>query len=218
MFDQTAQELQTLFVPANAKGQWHEPKTMLVFHGQGDCKESYLPLIKEINLTGLNALLIDAPYKALLAPGMMGHFWYHPEPVHQPQTLKHSLTMVKSLLANYSSKDIILLGFSAGARIVLNLINGSQNYAAAVALSPRFQLLDPVHSHIQTPCFVAHGKFDQVIPFEETQKATKLWFDNHPGQFKSYDCAHEITIEEIQDVREWLSAYFSFLKPIKKLG
>jgi predicted esterase len=209
MFDQTAQQLQTHFIPASAKGQWHQTKTMLVFHGQGDCKESYISLIKEINLTGLNALLIDGPFSAFIAPGFRGNFWYHPDPQEQMKTLNYSLELVDILISEHRPEDLILFGFSAGARIVLNLINRHPDaFAAAVALSPRFKLIDPLNQQQKTPSFISHGKNDEVIPFGETQAAAQEWFAFNPGQFKAYECGHEIIIDEIQDVREWLSNYF----------
>jgi phospholipase/carboxylesterase len=213
MFDQTPQELATHFMPATSKGHGHAKKTMLVFHGQGDCKESYISLIKEINLTGLDAILIDAPYRAQIAPGMSGHFWYHPEPSLQEKTLRKSLTLACELIArlnkNGSAHDeMFLFGFSAGARVVMNLVNQSAiPFAGAIALSPRFKLVDDMKVKNATPCLITHGLYDEVIPFQETEAAAKKWIHHNAGQFHHYNCGHEIIIEEIQLIRLWLSDY-----------
>jgi len=209
MFDQTPPELATHFMPATSKGQGHAKKTMLVFHGQGDCKESYISLIKEINLTGLDAILIDAPYRV-----QNGCFWYHPEPSLQSETLKKSLSLVNKLITQLtvdstSHDEIFLFGFSAGARVVLNVVNQSTiPFAGAIALSPRFKLVDEMKLSNSTPCFITHGLYDEVIPFSETEIAAKMWIDHNLGQFKKYACGHEIIIEEIQDLRNWLTQLF----------
>lgn len=184
---------------------------MLMLHGRGDSLESYKVFAKEINVTGLNYILLNAPAKI-----DFGYSWYHDSYDLNDELYKNSISLLLSSLRQIEQKgiameDLFILGFSQGARMALDVFyEFNRKLAGVCALSPRmsdyhdFSNLSP--ECLETPLFSAHGEYDPVIPFNETKNALAGWLAHFcASQFTSYPIGHEIDIMEVQAIREWLN-------------
>lgn len=203
----------SLFIEAKNEVPSPHHKVMIVMHGLGDRKESYVDLVSEINVTGLAYFLIDAP-----RPYPIGHSWYEIPPGNPQIGIHESSEMILKLIdelvsAGYKHSDIFICGFSQGGCMAIQTLLKLQTpIAGVVALSPRiyeeFLPTEISENILSTPLFIAHGEFDSVIPFKQTmegaQKIANLGFEI---QFNGYDMDHEIDVIEIRDVREWLNEY-----------
>ncbi len=211
MTKQNNQELSTLiFDLPNKHGAPVPMKWMIVLHGQGDQKESYKEFARELNITGVRFLLVDAPIKTAY-----GNWWYDPDPSQQEADVllasKRIAKLVEELVKreNLSYDDLILFGFSAGGRIALAAsMMLSKKLAAVVALSPRFVIPEELlkNPSQQTPYFITHGLYDEVIPHQQTLEASKCLAEKENVVFKSYPMGHEICLEEVVDLRDWLNS------------
>jgi phospholipase/carboxylesterase len=201
------------FIPSVNKGMTSGHKLMIVLHGRGDTLDSYKTLTSEINVTGLNYLLLNAPFTE-----SFGYTWYDDSFDLMDHRYKESLKKLKGVLssclgAGFSQSDIFLFGFSQGARMVLDFfLHEDKRFAGVVALSPRMSHFDPFpklnNLQSDTPLFVAHGLYDPIIPFQETSNELISWQNQMKNViFESYEMAHEIDILEIQKVRQWLNDY-----------
>tara|TARA_R110000868_G_scaffold104087_8_gene286305 strand:- start:9144 stop:9752 length:609 start_codon:yes stop_codon:yes gene_type:complete len=192
-------------IPA-PEGPYGPAKKMIIMHGRGDVKESFIPISREINLTGLSYRLLDAP-----TPFMFGYSWYAAAPQNPIPDIKTSIALIleniKSL--DISTEDIFIAGFSQGAALALEVALASETrFAGVVCLSPRIFIRDElINSKMlnQIDCFMAHGEYDEMIPFAETHNGIeKLKEKGLNVEFHSYPMGHEIEIEEIQSLRAWL--------------
>ena len=188
-------------------GPFQSHKAMLIMHGRGDVKESFIPFTKELNIAGLEYHLLDAP-----TTYFFGHSWYPAAPEDPIPQLKHSLTLVDEYIASLGLKDedIFLAGFSQGAALSIDhAITSGRKFAGIVALSPRIFLRQELLTNISScrnECFVAHGTFDEMIPFEETsENIAKLQEKGLKVDFHAYEMGHEIDVMEILDLREWVN-------------
>jgi predicted esterase len=182
---------------------------MIVMHGLGDQLDSYVPLVKEINLTGINYLLINAPRNYPI-----GYSWYDLPPEDPRPSINESIERLKKLIDEllehgYNYENIYLMGFSQGGAMAIELGNSlNQKLGGVLALSPRIYM-DPTKLSDglkKTPVFSAHGKYDEVIPFHETH-AGLMQMKEQIGDFSfsEYLMGHEICFDEIVAVREWLT-------------
>lgn len=214
------QELRVKAVNTSAKTPWQAPKYIVMLHGQGDRKEAYEALHKEINLAGLSSFLIDAPYKLPGDEGLYGHFWYSMDPSNKAQTDRDVLQSTELLekfldqlkAQGINDEDLFLFGFSAGGRIVLNtLFKRKRSYGGVVLLSPRMVLLDELRLNQEIPScplFISRGHSDGVIPVETTREGIRSYLEGvAEGQlsYTEFDIDHEICIEQVQLLREWLA-------------
>ena len=205
-------KLSSFFIPAINKGHTNGNKIMLVLHGLGDSLDSYKSFAQELNVTGLNFLLLNAP-----TPYFFGHSWYDIPPGNPTPGIDHSsnilLEVIKDVLEHgFCYEDIFLCGFSQGGCIALETFYKiNKKIGGLIALSPRIYIdnvpeLISNKEKLMSPIFVAHGKFDPVISYEDTLNGVRKIEDlGHQVTFNSYDMEHEIDIQEIMDLRFWLN-------------
>ncbi len=216
--DITSLPLKGHFIPAVNKGMTNGQKLMLVLHGRGDTLDSYKVFAKEVNVTGLNYLLLNAPFTEFF-----GYTWYDDSFNLKDLRYLKSIELLKETYQSaltseemggpYQSEDVFLMGFSQGGRMVLDLfLQINQKLAGVAALSPRVSVHKPFpeleNKTKETPVFLAHGFYDDIIPFSETQEHSTPWREQMKApQFHSYEMGHEIDIMEILALREWLNEY-----------
>ena len=198
--------LNTHFIPA-APGPFPASKHILIMHGRGDVKESFIPFVKELNLTGVSFTLVDAPN-----PFMFGYSWYPLPPTNPLQEVREARLQLDQLISSlsFSTEDIFLLGFSqGGAMAIEHGLLSPHNFAGVIALSPRIFLRDELLTikKASTPIFIAHGKYDDVIPYSETKANVDQLKSAHQIVFKDYEMGHEIDIMEILDLRKWINEH-----------
>lgn len=204
--------LDSFLIEAVNKGMTSGKKLMIVLHGRGDTLDSYKTLTKEINVTGLNYLLVNAPFTEFF-----GYTWYDDSFSFDPR-YQRSMDLLEQTFSycenqGLKSEDIFLFGFSQGGRMVLDLLlRLNKELAGVVAFSPRPSRHEPF-PHVsdreaKTPVLMAHGLYDDIIPFKETQELAIKWQQSFPNNtFRSYEMGHEMDIFQIQHLREWLNEY-----------
>ncbi len=204
-------QLEHFFIPAKNKGWTDGNKVMIVLHGLGDSLDSYKVFVQEVNVTGLNYLLVNAP-----VPYFMGHSWYDIPPGDPNPGIDDSVTILLDVIEEvkmqgYDYQDIILCGFSQGGCIVMETLYKSKVQLGGVAaLSPRLyeeRIPSTLPYQVQkTPVYCAHGNFDDVIPFKQTENSVRSLINKGLQiDFNDFDMGHEIDPMEILSFREWLN-------------
>jgi predicted esterase len=198
------------FIPAVNKGMTSGDKLMIVLHGRGDTLHSYKVFSQELNVTGLNYLLLNAPFVE-----SFGYTWYDDSFSTEDLRYQKSMELLEGLLEEqaikWGLKNIFLFGFSQGGRMVLDLfVKKNAHLGGVVALSPRITAhplsIEMSTKAAETPLFVAHGEQDPIIPILETRNNLKIISDQVKScQFTSYPMGHEIDISEIQALRAWMN-------------
>ncbi len=187
-------------------GPFVSDKKMIIMHGRGDVKESFIPFCRELNITGLSYRLLDAPSNF-----MFGYSWYPLPPEPPFEAIRDAIQLVNQQIKEMklATENVFLAGFSQGASIALEMaMQEDIKFAGVIALSPRIFPRDEIlkKSHKDIDAFIAHGEFDEAIPFTETTNGVNLLKNTSMNiEFHRYDMAHEIDIQEIMDLREWLN-------------
>lgn len=200
-------------IPAVNKGMTNGSKWMIVMHGLGDSMSSYIDFCEQINVTGLNYLLINAPFNHYF-----GYSWYDLPPAGKPynrlEIAREKLTGLIKEMNNFGipSSDIFLMGFSQGGLMALDQLTSNKDlFAGVVALSPRIRIREDwekfhTEGKFETPVYMAHGYYDEQIPYQETFEASNALKENGFNiKFNAYEMGHEIDLDEIRDLREWLN-------------
>ena len=191
--------------------------TLVLLHGRGDSAAGILPLAYEFERDDLLVISVQAP---LELGGVMagGYEWYR---LREPRrldeaTLRASLDALAEFLDTVKAaypidpERIVLLGFSQGA--VMSL--GAQalrpdSVAGVIALSGYFPIeVEPdAGKLVGRPAFVAHGVYDDIIPVDAGRRTRDL-LERHGVDltYREYPMAHQVSAEEMDDVRTWLEA------------
>lgn len=205
--------LDSFYIPSNDITPTSAQKVMILMHGLGDSLESYKTLTREINVTGLSYLLLNAPKKYYF-----GYSWYDIPPNNPIPGIENSVSLLTQIIdelveknSNLDYSDIFIAGFSQGGCISLETAYQLQHKIGGVVLmSPRIyperlpSQLSPCLK--ETDLFCAHGENDPVIDINQTKAGiehlNKLGLRS---EFYQYDMEHEIDIEEIMQLRNWLN-------------
>ncbi len=109
------------------------------------------------------------------------------------------------------SNRIVLAGFSQGGAIALHCaIRYSRPLAAVLALSTYLPLKSSVGieknaANFQTPIFMAHGVYDDIIHLEMAQSSRdELVMQQYAVHWHEYPMAHSVSNEEIADIEQFL--------------
>ena len=207
------QQFDYTYLPAVNFGQTSAQKIMVVMHGLGDSKAPYIDFCKELNVSGLHYLILNGPIDYY-----GGYAWYEPPPESPQQGLESSLAKLDNLLQEllkqgFEYEDIFISGFSQGGCLSLELLyKTKEKLGGIIALSPKMFPLKPDFSpnkpQKETPLFISHGLYDEVIPYSEVEKRCKELEERGLNPFKkSYSMGHEIDFDEIEDLRSWINDY-----------
>ena len=163
-----------------------EPNSLVVLlHGIGADAFDLIPLAKywALTLKKTKFYSLHAPYTYRLAP--FGKQWFDLEDRDQTRILKEIelvkpmiITFLKKKLKDYNLqyKDLILVGFSQGTMVALNLtltmkeeVKGVLGYSGGVILTKSGKIEIISKPNI---CLV-HGKNDEVVP-KKMMETTKI--------------------------------------------
>jgi phospholipase/carboxylesterase len=201
--------------------------SVIWLHGLGANGHDFEPIIPELpkNLTRYTRFIFPhAPQRPItINGGMVMPGWYDIFGVDfTAQQDAQGLHDSEQILCNYIAQEIergidarriVLAGFSQGGVVALQTgLRYPLTLAGIMALSTYLPLADTVESEIhaanrQTPIFMAHGQFDQVILFEHGERSSKrLEKLGYSVEWHSYNMQHSVCAEEIVALSHWLSA------------
>lgn len=205
--------LDSFYIPSSDIAPTSAQKVMILMHGLGDSLESYKIFAKEVNVTGLSYLLLNAPKKYYF-----GYSWYDIPPKDPIPGIENSVSIIKSLIHDLVKQneqldyeDIFLAGFSQGGCVSLETAYQLEHKLGGIVLmSPRIypeRLPQGLSKCLrETDIFCAHGTNDPVIDINQTKAGidhiNKL---GASSEFYQYEMEHDIDIDEIMQLRLWLN-------------
>lgn len=108
-----------------------------------------------------------------------------------------------------ASERIVLAGFSQGGAVACEVALSYQRpLAGLLALSSYFATADtcvPAEANVSLPILVCHGTQDPVVPEQLGYRSYQVFQAmRHPVEYRTYPMGHEVCLEEIRDVSQWL--------------
>lgn len=196
-------------------------------HGLGADGHDFESIAAELKLKPelhVRYVFPHAPLRAItLNHGMQMRGWYDIETLEfdcaeqDPEgvdlSTKQVLALINQEIENgIPASNIILAGFSQGCAIALfaGLTQGLM-LGGIIALSGYLPILPENANKLDKslssmPIFIGHGKFDEVIDIQYAQDSKKLLEQSgFSPEWKVYDVAHGLNINEINDISSWLN-------------
>lgn len=197
--------------------------SMILMHGLGADGYDFAPIVEKLNLPNVRFILPHAPAIAVTVnSGYIMPAWYdfysltggsHEDEagIQQSQHYIHSL-IEKELSRGIAASRIVLAGFSQGGAIALyTALRFPQKLAGVLALSTylplKAKLASEAHiANAKTPIFMAHGTDDDVVSLDLCKVSLNVLQANHfDVRWHQYHMAHNVSLEEIEDIRTFLS-------------
>lgn len=192
-------------------------------HGLGADGNDFAPVVEILNLPQIRFILPHAPYRKVTANnGYEMRAWYDiyaftPGSREDEDGIRESQTYIESLIAREISRGIapskiVLAGFSQGGAIALHTaLRQNQELAGVLALSTYLPLkpllaAEKTVANQNTSIFMAHGTYDEVISLATCQVSFEVLQSQHYNiKWHEYPMAHSVCMEEIDDIRAFLS-------------
>ena len=201
--------------------------SIIWLHGLGADGHDFEPIVEELNLNqSIRFVFPHAPEMSVTVNnGLRMPAWYDisEAQIDQQQDeagIRNSQQAILALIENeiksgISSDKIILAGFSQGGAIALHTgLRLDKPLAGIMGLSTYLPLTDTVDkerhdANKNTPIFLAHGGYDQIIPFQlasDTQSALSSL--GYKTVLNKYEMDHSVCIEEIDAISDWINNCF----------
>jgi len=200
--------------------------SVIWLHGLGASGHDFEPIVPELsqNLTRHTRFIFPhAPNRPVtINMGMVMPAWY--DVVTQDLTQgedSHGTRASEKIVHDYiyneirrgiDAQRIVLAGFSQGGAIALHTaLRYPKTLAGIMVLSAYLPLASTVaeekhESNEKTPIFMAHGRFDPVITFEQAKRShEQLEKMGYAVEWHDYAMEHAVNLQEIADISEWLN-------------
>lgn len=206
-----------------------EPRGSVIWlHGLGADGHDFEPIVPELGLPAslpLRFVFPHAPVRPVtINGGAAMRAWYDIVSLDRggpvdAAGINDSSSMLEALVERevgrgVSQDRIVLAGFSQGGAIAINtVIRGNVRPAGLIALSTWLALpgtLDPERIDRSLAVFMAHGRFDPMIPMQYGRaSAERLTEAGFTIEWHDYPMAHAVCAEEIADISRWLVAAYA---------
>ena len=189
-------------------------------HGLGADGHDFEPIVPELELSKpVRFVFPHAPIRPVtINNGMRMRAWYD---IFQfgggredEQGLRASQKLVDEMIRaqKLPPEKIVLAGFSQGGAIVLQTgLRHAERLAGIMALSCYLPIASTVaaersDANQAAPIFMAHGRFDDVIPIQRAQQSREaLEKMGYKIEWHEYPMPHSVCAEEIAHISTFLS-------------
>lgn len=204
-----------------------QPDSAVIWlHGLGADGNDFVPVIDQLHLPSNLAIRFIFPHAPIrpitINQGYQMPGWYDISSLaiaeHEDTVgINESSIILKRLCEEQEANGIttgriVLAGFSQGGAIALHCgCRYPKALAGILALSTYLPLPDTLTSEVNdhsvnTPVFMAHGTHDEVVAFQYgKQSRTVLQANNFIVDWHEYNMGHSVCMEEISDIRQWLT-------------
>ncbi|HJL92891.1 MAG TPA: carboxylesterase [Woeseiaceae bacterium] len=204
--------------------------SVIWLHGLGADGHDFEPIVNELDIPeelGIRFVFPHAPYRPITINGGMNmRAWYDVTSLDRKgaqdeQGIRQSSSYLEKLIDQENKRGIphnriIVAGFSQGGAIVLHAsLRYPQRLGGLIALSTWLPLESTLEEEVTNnensqpsdlPIFLAHGKYDPVIPFDFGLESKYLIEKNgYLVNWHEYLIEHSVSQQEIKDIGCWIS-------------
>lgn len=194
-------------------------------HGLGADGNDFVPLVNELDLSGLPGIRFVFPHAKTMPVTVNGGYvmraWYDITGAELTRRedeggLRASQRDVEALIAREKARGIpasriVLAGFSQGCAMTLQTgMRHPEKLAGMLCLSGYLPLAGAVaqersEQSLATPIFMAHGTHDNVVPFARAQQSAQVLKElGYQVEWHQYTMQHTLCLEEVRDISAWL--------------
>jgi len=208
----------------------HPLHALIWLHGLGADGNDFAPIVPELvdpNWPPLRFVFPHAPVRPItINGGMAMRAWYDisGQEIAQRQDeagIRASIGQLDDLIERevargVPARNIFLAGFSQGGAIVLaGGIRHAQRLGGIIALSTYLPMAEKTDAEASAanrdvPIFMAHGMLDPTISHALGEMSREyLAQRGYTIDWHAYPMAHQVCMEEIADLRRWMSSRFA---------
>jgi len=199
--------------------------SVIWLHGLGADGNDFVPIVRELDLSGLPGIRFIFPHARQIPVTVNGGYvmraWYDitgAELVRREDEngLRASQLEVEAFIAREKARGvpashIVLAGFSQGCAMTIQAgLRHPEQLAGLLCLSGYVPLSSKLPTErsdvaLSTPIFMAHGRHDNVVPFNRAEMSRDLLVSmGCQVEWHEYAMQHSVCLEEVQAISAWL--------------
>jgi phospholipase/carboxylesterase len=204
--------------------------SVIWLHGLGADGNDFVPIVRELDLSGLPGIRFVFPHARTMPitinNGYVMRAWYDitgAELVRREDEngLRASQKDVEAFIAREKARGIpasriILAGFSQGCAMTIQTgLRQVEPLAGMICLSGYVPLsaklpTERTQESLQTPIFMAHGRHDNVVPFNRAEMSRDLLVSmGYQVEWHEYTMQHSVCLEEVQHLSNFFKKVLS---------
>jgi phospholipase/carboxylesterase len=194
-------------------------------HGLGADGNDFVPMVRELDLAGLPGIRFIFPHAKTMPVtinnGYVMRSWYDITGLELTRRedengLRASQQAIEGFIAREKTRGIpasriVLAGFSQGCAMAIQTgLRHPETLAGLLCLSGYVPLsaqlgTERTETSKSTPIFMAHGRYDNVVPFNRAEASRDLLASlGYALEWHEYAMQHSLCLEEVQDISAWL--------------
>jgi phospholipase/carboxylesterase len=194
-------------------------------HGLGADGNDFVPMVRELDLTGLPGIRFIFPHAntmpVTINNGYVMRSWYDITGLElgrreDENGLRASQKDIEAFIEREKARGIpasriILAGFSQGCAMTIQTgLRHPERLAGLLCLSGYVPLsaslaTERTDASQSTPIFMAHGRYDNVVPFNRAEASRDLLVSlGYQVEWHEYAMQHTLCLEEVQHISAWL--------------
>jgi phospholipase/carboxylesterase len=194
-------------------------------HGLGADGNDFVPIVSELDLDGLPGIRFIFPHAntmpVTISNGYVMRSWYDITGLElgrrEDETgLRASQKDIEAFIEREKARGIpasriILAGFSQGCAMAIQTgLRHPEPLAGLLCLSGYVPLsaklgAERTEASLATPIFMAHGRYDNVVPFNRAEASRDLLVSlGYQLEWHEYTMQHTLCLEEVQHISAWL--------------
>lgn len=199
--------------------------SIIWMHGLGADGNDFVPIVKELDLTGCPAIRFVFPHAPMLEVtingGRMMPAWYDISASEfgrddDEGSIRNSEADIRELIEREKARGIaadkiLIAGFSQGCAMTFQTglrypekLGGLLCLSGYLPLEASFEA-ERSEANKNIPIYYAHGRGDQVIPVTRAQQSLAfLQKHGYDVEWHEYDMPHSVCMEEITDISNFL--------------
>jgi len=219
--EQTIEKLDAVIIEPASKAN----ASIIWLHGLGADGHDFEAIVPQLRLPESLAVRFIFPHAPTMPVTVNGGYvmraWYDIltadiDAQQDEQGIRKSASQIEQLIEyekqqGIAANRIILAGFSQGGVIALHTgLRHPQTLAGLLALSCYLPLQQSINaerhaSNMTTEIFMAHGDSDSIIPLTTAQQSHEMLKTlGNPVSWHEYPMEHGVSVEEIQDIADWI--------------
>ena len=194
-------------------------------HGLGADGNDFVPMVRELDLDGLPGIRFIFPHAKTMPVtinnGYVMRSWYDIAGLEAARRedengLRASQKDIEAFIEREKARGIpasriILAGFSQGCAMAIQTgLRHPEQLAGLLCLSGYVPLsaklaTERTDASKSTPIFMAHGRYDNVVPFNRAEASRDLLVSlGYQLEWHEYAMQHTLCLEEVQHISAWL--------------
>jgi phospholipase/carboxylesterase len=203
----------------------HPDIAIIWMHGLGADGNDFVPMVRELDLAGLPGIRFIFPHAKTMPVtvnnGYVMRAWYDITGAELTRRedeggLRASQQDIEAFIEREKARGIpasriVLAGFSQGCAMAIQTgLRHPEPLAGLLCLSGYVPLsaklaTERTEASKSTPIFMAHGRYDNVVPFNRAEASRDLLVSlGYQLEWHEYAMQHSLCLEEVEHISAWL--------------